>query len=355
MSRAASYVKKRKSVLSVLLMVLAVVVLAYSTNAAEQDSEHLENLLQLTFGGENIKAKFGVDGRQLIFQAMRSPNTCDQIFAVEVESGKIRRLSMGSGRTTCGYFVPGSANVVFASTHLDDTACPPRPPLDLGYVWPLYSGYDVFWASSDGVDTRPLTDTPGYDADTAVSPDGRRIVFTSVRNGDPDLYSMKADGTDVRRLTTEEGYDGNASFSPDGNLIVYCGYHPSEDQELEEYRNLLRKGYVRPDVLEIFIMGSDGTNRRQITFEGAASFGPSFHPDGKRIIFSSNLAQQRRPNFDLYLIRVDGTGLERVTALLSFDAWPVFSPDGKKLAFISNRDATEPEETNIFIADWIAK
>ncbi len=332
---------------------VTILLMGVGTSFARQDEKHLANIRQLTSGGENSKIRFSSDGQRLIFQAMRSPETCDQVFAVAVNGGVLQRLSSGEGRTTCPHFLPGDQGYVFASTHWADTACPPRPPTELGQVLPLYPSYEVFLADTASGTLRRLTDSPGYDADTAVSPDGSLIVFTSVRDGDAELYSMRLDGSGLRRLTFERGFDGMAAFSWDGRYIVYCGYHPAEPGAKEDYQTLLKRGFVRPEVLEIYVMERDGSNRRQLTSDGAVGFGPTFHPDGKRVVYSSNAADSRKRNFDLYIVRLDGTGLERITAGLSFDAWPVFSPDGEKLAFISNRDASEPEETNIFIADWV--
>ena len=98
---------------------------------------------------------------------------------------------------------------------------------------------------------------------------------------------------------------------------------------------------------------ADGSDARQVTRLGAASFAPFFHPDGKRIIFASNQPDPRSRNFDLYLVNLDGSGLERVTTSPEFDAFPMFSPDGKRLVFASNRHAAEQGETNIFVAEWV--
>ena len=100
-------------------------------------------------------------------------------------------------------------------------------------------------------------------------------------------------------------------------------------------------------------MNADGSNKRQVTNNGNANFGPYFFPDGKRIIFASDLHAPRGRNFDLYKINVDGTGLERITFNDTFDGFPMFSPDGKKLVFASNRNAKAQGETNVFIADWV--
>lgn len=100
-------------------------------------------------------------------------------------------------------------------------------------------------------------------------------------------------------------------------------------------------------------MNADGSGQRQITQLGGANFGPSWTPDGKRLIFSSNYTQPHSGNFDLYLINLDGTGLERVTTSDTFDGFPMFSPDGRKLVWASNRHDAIATETNLFIADWM--
>ena len=248
----------------------------------------------------------------------------------------LRRISSGEGRTTCSFFTPDKQHIVYASTYLGGKACPPRPDFSRGYVWPVYSSYDIFKANADGTGIRRLTSTPGYDAEATIGPDGR-IVFTSVRDGDMEIYSMNADGGDVKRLTHRMGPDGGPFFSPDGKQIVFRGRTLTPGPELDDYKALLRDGLWRPTSLEIFVMDADGSNLRQVTSLGGASFAPYFSPDGKKIIFSSNQHNPRGRDFELWLVNVDGTGLERVTWNASFDGFPMFSPDGKKLVFASNR------------------
>ena len=311
----------------------------------------LANVRQLTHGGENAEAYFSPDGSRLIFQKTQPPEVpCDQIYTMKIDGSDVRRVSNGTGRTTCGYFYPDGKGIVYASTHLRSPECPPRPGYERGYVWPIYAAYDIYRADLDGSNPTRLTTTDGYDAEATIGPDGR-IVFTSVRDGDMEIYSMNADGSGVRRLTNRPGPDGGPFFSRDGKQIVFRG-RASQGAELADYQALLAQGLWRPTSLEIFVMNSDGTGLRQVTTLGKASFAPYFTPDGRRVIFSSNVHDPRGRDFDLYLINVDGTGLERITWNPTFDGFPMFSPDGRTLVFASNRNAAKEGDTNVFIADW---
>lgn len=347
----------RKAVFILSLAALAITVWAVSRSPAGPDTsasreKHLKNLHKLTSGGENAEAYFDFQGKHLVFQSTRPPYACDQIFMMDLDGKNSALLSTGKGRTTCGYFLPDGKHVIYSSTHLGSDRCPPRPGQERGYVWPIYQDYDIFLADLQGHVQKRLTDTPGYDAEATISPDGKRIVFTSVRDGDLELYSMNLDGSDVRRLTHEAGYDGGAFYSPDSKQIVYRSSRPKPD-ELAGYRLLLREALVKPTQLEIFVMNADGSNKRQVTRNGAANFAPYFHPSGKKIIFSSNMHDPTGRDFDLYLINLDGGGLERVTYNDTFDAFPMFSPDGKKLVFGSNRSGSQAGETSVFISDWV--
>jgi Tol biopolymer transport system component len=320
--------------------------------AASPDEPRLSNLRMLTNGGENAEAYFSEDDTRLIFQAHRPPETqCDQIYTLDLMTGEERRITPGGSRNTCAYFYPHRDRVVFASTAAMGDTCPTPPSMRQGYVWALYD-YDIYTANRDGSDRRVLYRSPAYDAEATISNDGSRIVFTSASDGDLDIYVMDADGGNVKRLTNELGYDGGPFFSADGTQIVYRAHHPTDPKEIEDYQNLLRQGLIRPGRLDVYVMNADGTNKRRVTNFNAASFAPFFHPNGRQIIFSSNMDDPRGRNFDLYLINVDGTGLERITTHGEFDGFPMFSKDGTKLVFGSNRGAAKAGETNVFIADW---
>jgi Tol biopolymer transport system component len=313
--------------------------------------KHLANFRQLTFEGKNAEAYFSFDGKKLIFQSTRDGFRCDQIFMMNLEGGDLRLVSTGKGQTTCAYFFPGDDRILFSSTHHINPDCPPARPREKRFIWPLHP-YEIFTAKTDGSDLKQLTFTGSYNAEATVSKEGK-LVFTSLREGDLDIYTMNPEGGDVKRLTHRKGYDGGPFFSADGKRVVYRAYHPRDKKELEEYEENLAKRQVVGGRLELFVMGSDGSNQKQITDNGASNFCPFFHPNGKQIIFSSNLHQPEGREFNLYLINLDGTGLERITFHAGFDSFPMFSPDGKRLVFISNRNAKHPGEFNIFLADWI--
>lgn len=336
--------------------------IAQQTNAATlltpEEGKHLRNVRQLTFGGQNAEGYFSIDDKQIIFQHQGDGVPCDQIYTITVDTqnGKPatpKLVSTGKGRTTCSYIFPGGDRILFSSTHAANPECPPKPDYSRGYVWPIYDTYRIYTAKPDGSDLKLLTDAPGYNAEATITRDGKHIVFTSTRNGDLDIYTMDADGKNVKQLTHELGYDGGPFWSYDGKKIVYRAEHPKTDAETADYKDLLSKGLIRPGNLEIWVMNADGSGKHQVTHNGAANFAPYWHPDGRRIIFASNVADPKNGrDFDLYIINEDGTGQERITYHPDFDGFPMFTSDGKRLVWASNRNGTQPHETNLFLADW---
>jgi Tol biopolymer transport system component len=323
------------------------------TVLAMEGESHFRNVRQLTAGGENAEAYWAFDGSKLIYQARKSGMECDQIFVLDPMTAETSMVSNGEGRTTCSYFYPSGDEILYSSTHHHDASCPPNPDFSMGYVWPVYDTYDVWMANADGSDARQLTDADGYDAEATFSPMGDKIVFTSVRNGDLDLYSMDPDGSNVVQLTDRAGYDGGAFYSPDGSKIIWRAHYPPEGPELDDYMELLGQGLLRPGELEVWVMDADGSNQRQVTEVGGANFAPYWHPDGDRILFSSNHHDPSGRDFEIYMINLDGTGLQRITHSEGFDGFPVFSPDGRHLVFGSNRNNGGTSDTNVFIAEWV--
>lgn len=321
----------------------------------------LGQIRQLTFEGRRSgEGYFSPDGKALVFQSEREAgNPFYQIYLLDLESGDTSRVSPGAGKTTCAFIRPGTDEVLFASTHHDpEAAAKQKAELEMRasgkerrYSWDYDETMDIFAARRDGTGLRRLTSSRGYDAEGAYSPDGKLIVFCSLRSAfeqgalsaedqkrlelDPawfgEIYVMNADGTNQRRLTNTPGYDGGPFFSPDGERIIWRRFDDTGA------------------VADVFTMKLDGSDVRRLTQFGSMSWAPYFHPSGTYAIFASN--KLGFGNFELYL--VDSAGQRepvRVTHTDGFDGLPVFSPDGKKLCWTSNRTADKASQ--LFLANW---
>jgi Tol biopolymer transport system component len=312
---------------------------------------HLSNLRQLTNTGTQAEAYFSRDGQWITFQSSRDGRPCDQQYVMKTDGTGLKRVSNGKGKTTCGWFLPDGKTLFFGSSHAAGADCPVKPDPAKGYVWGL-DPFDIYTVNRDGTDLKRITNYNTYTAEGVLSPDGNRLVFTSLKDGDLDIYTMNVDGTDVRQLTHQPGYDGGPWWSPDGTKIAYRAYHLTDPAELKDYRDLLKQRIVRPNKMELWVMNADGSDQHQITHLGGANFGPSWTHDGKRLIFSSNYKNPRSGNFDLFIVGLDGGGLEQITTDEGFDGFPMFSPDGKKLIWASQRADSKSMDVNLFIADF---
>jgi len=326
------------------------------------DEQHFKNVQQLTFGGDNAEAYFSFDGKWLIFQKTNPKEgiACDQMYIGKVpalgEKFEYKLVSTGKGRTTCGFFTKDGKHIIYASTHLGGDACPPVPDRSKygnKYIWPLYSSYEIFMADLNGKIVKQLTNSPGYDAEGTLSPDGKKMVYTSTKDGDIDLYIMDLKSGKEKRVTNLMGYDGGAWFSPDGKKLIWRSSRPKTEAEIKEYKELLAEGLVAPTNMEVWVANADGSNARQVSSFGQANWAPAYMHDSKRIIFASNHEYKRGFPFNLYTMNEDGTNLTKISRDKGFDAFPMFSPNGKKIVFCSNRNNGGTRDTNVFIADWV--
>ena len=173
------------------------------------EEKHLSNVKQLTFGGDNAEAYFSFSGQKISFQATNKAwgDACDQIYTYDFSQPVMKDqapalISKSKGRTTCSFFMPGDTTILYASTHLAGIDCPPVPEKrkDGKYVWAVYASFDIFISDLNGNIIKQLTSTPGYDAEATLSPDGKMIVFTSIRSGDLELWTMDMDGKKGRLI-----------------------------------------------------------------------------------------------------------------------------------------------------------
>lgn len=330
---------------------------------------NLLNVRQLTFGGQNAEAYWSADGKQITYQAQVPGNVYpdEQIFAMNADGSNKRLVSTGKGRCTCSYFSPDGKYIFFSSTHGRNPGAQAPVDMSKGYVWAINPDYELYRVGSKttdggkvaGVDAPTpnnmvkISNAPGYYvAETTIAPDASYMVWTTDKDGDLNIYRSDLDGKNVKQLTDQVGYDGGPFVSWDSKKIVYRRDSFDNDKQIEDYKDLLKAHMIRPTKLEIWVMDADGSNKHQVTNLNCASFAPFMHPDGKRIVFSSNYGDPKGREFDIFIINVDGTGLKRITNSPEFDGFPMFTKDGKKLVFASNRYGKVKGETNVFVADW---
>jgi Tol biopolymer transport system component len=308
------------------------------------EAKFLSNITQLTTQKMGLlnagEAYFSPAGDMIIFQATPIGASEYQIYTLDLETRKLRMVSTGKGACTCAYFHPDAKKILFSSTHLDPNLGKEEKKEDASdkYKWVFHKYMNVFESDLDGSNLRPLTNTPYYDAEASYSADGKRIVFTSNRDDDLEIYVMDADGGNPQRMTHAKGYDGGPFFSPDGKTILYRG-----DRRGGDKMNL-----------QLRMVNADGSNDRALTDNPVFNWCPYWYPSGKCFIFTQTdhaaYTRGERPNYDLFMRTVDNERLTRITFDPAFDGLPVFSPGGKRLMWTSMRGGLE--EAQIFIADF---
>ena len=343
----------------ILILLVSIFISCSARNKDKVLNFKLINTKQLTENGDNGEAYFSSDDSRLIFQSKRNGDGCDKIYTMTIDGEDIKPIPQTDGAYTCSYFSLNDEFIFFSSTMQDGVQCPLvyKDPNPRKYIWPLRN-FDIYRLSKDNK-IKNLTNSDGYDAEATIHPYEKKIIFTSLRDNDIDLYEMDYDGNNLKRITTEFGYDGGAFYSPDGNKIIWRGWYPKNEKEILQWKNNINKNYIESVPLDIFLADRDGSNKIQLTNNGATNWSPSWHPSGDYIVFSSNKDDwldefdSYGPNFELYLMELSTGRLVRLTYNNTFDSFPVFSKDGKKIVYSSNRNADNPRQTNIFISDFV--
>jgi Tol biopolymer transport system component len=327
--------------LSILLLTTALAFGAEPNPTAEADAKeakHLKNIRQVTFGFAKAgEGYFSPDGKAVIFQASKKAEDEYQIYTLSLATGAEPKLvSTGKGKCTCSYFHPDGTSLLWASTHLDtDTSASkkkgPAYSRSERYRWDFDPAMDIFKSDLDGGNIVRLTDTPGYDAEGSYSPDGSKIIFTSFRDGNAEIYIMDADGKNPKRITNAKGYDGGPFFSPDGKKIIY------------------RSDRKENDLLQVYINTVDGKNERQLTKNDGVNWGPYFYPDSRHLVYSTSIHGHQ--NYEIYWMDTETGKEERITYREGFDGLPVFSKDGKKMLWTSKGRSAD-KTSQLFIADF---
>ena len=282
--------------------------IAFSSNRDGKNEIYVMNA-----DGSNVKrlttnlvedgiSSWSPDGLKILFESERDGNS--EVYVMDADGGNQIRLTRNNAVDGSASWSPDGSQIAFASNR--DTG-PPYNPYNL----------DIYVMNSNGTNVKRIVDDPEYDVGPQWSPDGRKIVFMTARNGDYDVYEMNPDGTGQKNLTAD--YDKSSGYpvwSIDGQNIAFSRRIEGKEQ--------------------IFVMDPDGRNIKQVTHNSANNALPCWSPDGSKLVFQTD----QDGNSEIYTISVDGE-LVQLTDDAAEDLSPDWSPDGNRIAFSSNRNGKQ--------------
>ena len=357
----------------------------------------LLQLRQLTFDGNTGAGVFTPDGLSVVFERGPGGGKCSSLVALDLQTGRERTLRLGQpiaagpgfardasllsfsgssaplpcsvwGSSPDGPFSIGLTRAIGAPT----AAVPPAAGAPTAAAAPALSLPPAAAASrrSSHALAYPLSDPPPTTGDSSrrvsgahhqgwptLTPDGSVMIFTSTRDGDPELYATTPNAT-LQRLTHAPGFDGGARLSADGSRLLWHAAPARTPAARDALQRQLRSGVVTPPKLVIMLAGAHGQHPHVVAAFGRYSAMPTFAPDSRHILFASDRDHHGDgpTNFDIYRVDPDGPvtslghpRLQRLTYHQAYDGAPDVSPDGQWLLFTSSR-GSKAGHTNLFVA-----
>lgn len=185
--------------------------------------------------------------------------------------------------------------------------------------------YEVYIMNADGSGQTRLTFDRGTDASPVLSPDQTKIAFVSTRsNPQGDIYTMNADGSGVTRITNTTAFNHSPSWSPNGGKLVFSSTRDAADPtQPTPYSNW-----------ELYSMNANGSNVVRLTNNTTGEFFPAWAPDNKRIAFASDRDHQGQNSLrDLYVMNDDGSSTKRLTNQSGQLIGPSWDQNSKRIAY----------------------
>lgn len=276
------------------------------------------NQVRLTTDERSASPVWSPDGKKIAFASSRDRSDYgNEIYTMNADGSDVRRLTNHPPRNDYQpKWSPDGKKIVFISSRVE-----PEP--DNCSSAPAGCNFEIYAVNADGTGETRLTNSAGIDRNPTWSPDGKRVVFESKRDGNYEIYAVNADGTGITRLTNDPRNDRNPQWSPLGDEIAF-----DRETPVSPYSYVAHVNTVNPD----------GSGVQELSLPGSyTETEPTWSLDGHRIVFVASVGQQQ-----IHVARADGSDDLALTNDQSSDPnsflyisnrAPTFSPDGTKIAF----------------------